>query len=255
MRDNSFFTETSRTVQLKKRVICFGDSNTYGVVAKWQQDGKPSDRYNEITRWPRVMQSCLGKKWEAIEEGMPGRTTIYSNISEDEDRHNTEADPSVGINYLLPCLLSHWPYNEVILALGVNDLQVNVHKEPVTEQELYNGMRKLAMVVLSMPRTCEEGWNRHLYLMAPAPVAQAEGRLEVTEAYGGERGIALSRSFPGIYRKLSEELGCGFIDAGCVAAPDKADGVHYTAESHIRLGKYVASRLRSGQEHSDWKKP
>lgn len=79
MRDDSFVTETSRTVQLNKRVICFGDSNTYGVVAKWQQDGKPSDRYNEITRWPRVMQSCLGEKWEAIEEGMPGRTTIYSN--------------------------------------------------------------------------------------------------------------------------------------------------------------------------------
>lgn len=105
-------------------------------------------------------------------------------------------------------------------------------------------MRELAMVVLSMPRTCEEGWNRHLYLMAP--VAQAEGRLDVTEAYGGERGIALSGSFSRIYRKLSEELGCGFIDAGCVAAPDKADGVHYTAESHIRLEKYVASRLRSG---------
>lgn len=234
-----------RTAQLKKRILCFGDSNTYGVVSKWRQDGKPSARYNEATRWPRVMQSCLGDEWEVIEEGMPGRTTIYGNIVEKEKQCSTAANPCVGIDYLLPCLLSHWPIDVVILALGVNDLQINVHKDFVTEKDLYEGMKKLAEVVLSLPRPAEGEWNRRLYLMSPAPIVQAKGRLEVTEAYGGERGIGLSESFSGIYKSLARELGCRFIDAGNTAVPDEADGVHYTAESHIRLGKYVASRLKA----------
>jgi hypothetical protein len=35
------------------------------------------------------MQSCLGDEWEAIEEGMPGRTTIYGNIIEKEEDTET----------------------------------------------------------------------------------------------------------------------------------------------------------------------
>ena len=35
------------------------------------------------------MQSCLCDEWEAIEEGMPGRTTIYGNIIEKEEDTET----------------------------------------------------------------------------------------------------------------------------------------------------------------------
>lgn len=54
----------------KKKILCFGDSNTYGVIPEKEASPYPSDRYDENTRWPCVMQKTLGiDQWDIIEEG------------------------------------------------------------------------------------------------------------------------------------------------------------------------------------------
>lgn len=52
----------------KKRIICFGDSNTWGY------NPVTGGRYDENTRWPMRMQQILGDEYQIIEEGQNGRT-------------------------------------------------------------------------------------------------------------------------------------------------------------------------------------
>ena len=55
-----------------KRILCFGDSNTYGT--------RPNGgRFDEQTRWPMRLQSLLGEGYAVIEEGFGGRTTVFDD--------------------------------------------------------------------------------------------------------------------------------------------------------------------------------
>lgn len=76
-------------------ILCFGDSNTYCT--------NPVDksRYDPHQRWAGILRDQLGENFWIIEEGQPGRTTVWT-------------DPIEGIKsgkeYLIPCLESHSPY-------------------------------------------------------------------------------------------------------------------------------------------------
>lgn len=104
---------------MQRRILCFGDSNTWGVIPRWEASPLPSERYDEHTRWPCVMANYLNHSqsddsWILIEEGLGGRTTIYHPESNETYR--------LGDAYLHPCLLSHRPLDYVVLMLGTNDL-------------------------------------------------------------------------------------------------------------------------------------
>ena len=65
-----------------KTILCFGDSNTWGSIASDRPTVQPSLRYDEHTRWPCVLGEELGPEYRVVEEGLSGRTTIYSIPSE-----------------------------------------------------------------------------------------------------------------------------------------------------------------------------
>lgn len=54
-------------------ILCFGDSNTYG----YRPDG--TGRFDEKTRWTCLLQKNFGNGHRIIEEGLCGRTTIFSD--------------------------------------------------------------------------------------------------------------------------------------------------------------------------------
>ena len=91
-----------------KRVLVFGDSNSWGhVPAK-------CTRYPEDSRWPAVAAALLGPEYQIIEDSISGRTTVYE-------------DPVVpfrcGKDNLGYSMLAHAPLDLVVLALGGNDLK------------------------------------------------------------------------------------------------------------------------------------
>ena len=57
----------------RRRVLCFGDSNTYGY------DPARDGRYGEDERYPMVLQDLLGDGWSVVEEGLPGRTAVFDD--------------------------------------------------------------------------------------------------------------------------------------------------------------------------------
>ena len=91
-----------------RRILCFGDSNTWGY------DPATGERFDEQTRWTGVLQAALGGDYTVIEEGLNGRTTVWDDPIEGHKN---------GHEYLVPCLETHRPLDLVVLMLGTNDLK------------------------------------------------------------------------------------------------------------------------------------
>ena len=86
---------------MRRHIVCLGDSNTHGYCPD------PADcadgscfRFNEEERWTCLLQQALGQDYLVLEEGLPGRTTVF----EDPVEEGLSALP-----YLYPCLMSQKP--------------------------------------------------------------------------------------------------------------------------------------------------
>ena len=94
---------------MKKRIVCFGDSNTWGYNAL------ESSRYGEEIRWTGRLQRLLGEEYTVIEEAQNGRTTVWDDPIENR---------LAGLTYLWPCMESHSPFDLLIIMLGTNDTKL-----------------------------------------------------------------------------------------------------------------------------------
>ena len=100
----------------KIRILCYGDSNTWGYIS-----GSDHQRYEEKERWPRVLANLLGGSFEVIEEGLNSRTLISNDPRVGKEGKN-------GYEYLIPCLDTHDPIDLVILMLGTNELKKSYNR-------------------------------------------------------------------------------------------------------------------------------
>lgn len=218
----------------KKQILCFGDSNTWGCIGKWAESDEPSKRFEPETRWPCVLQSDLGEDYHIVEEGLGGRTTIYSKPGEDW---------KTGEYYLTACLYSHRPLDMVIMMLGTNDLHVN---HDLTEETLGVGISRLVDMVKTCPNTGRESQPPKILLIAPPEVTPSspEGRWMVYDKFRRDVGRNLSLAFPRVYAQVAREKGCFFLNGQDYTVPGPADGVHITPDSHVRLGHAVAKFVK-----------
>lgn len=95
-----------------KRILCFGDSNTWGH----NPESKIGERFDNEFRWVKLLEKKLGKGYSVIEEGLCGRTINTDYLTAENWYKN-------GYKYLVPCLKSHNPLSLVIIMLGTNDLK------------------------------------------------------------------------------------------------------------------------------------
>ena len=204
-----------------RTILCYGDSNTWGF------DPETGERFGEDTRWPGVLRRELGEGYRVIEEGLPGRTTVWADPIEGEHKD--------GRAYLRPCLESHRPLDLVTVMLGTNDLKARFG---LSASDIAQGAASLAEMALRSG--CGPGGGAPaVLLVAPPPV----GRLtEMAEMFEGseEKSLGLSEH----YRRFAEGCGCEFLDAAEVIVSSDVDGIHFDAEEQRKLGGAVAARVR-----------
>ena len=56
-----------------KKILCFGDSNTFGF------NPETGARFDKNSRWSGILASLLFPEYEIIEEGMNNRTGFFKN--------------------------------------------------------------------------------------------------------------------------------------------------------------------------------
>lgn len=215
-----------------RKVLCYGDSNTWGTIPRWEDSPIPSFQYDDNTRWARVAAKKLGDGYRVIEEGLSGRTTIYD--LPDQPWEN-------GKTCLRACLMTHRQIDLVILMLGTNDLQL-----PPDSIVPGEGISELVDIIRDTPK-CGRGYvPPKILLIAPAEFRKADpnGRVGMYETLHGDEGRKICLTFPALYRKIAEEKGCYYLNAGLYAEPSPADGIHFLPEGHRRLGEAVAEKVK-----------
>ncbi|MEM7489556.1 MAG: SGNH/GDSL hydrolase family protein [Pseudomonadota bacterium] len=207
-------------------ILVFGDSNSHGSVAVTRLG--QTERHPPESRWPVVMARALGR--EVIAEGHPGRTSVHDDPIDGAHKNGLRALPVV--------LESHRPLDLVVIMLGTNDCKARFG---LRGWDIAAGLGKLAEMVLGSTAG-PGGGAPDAMLVAPVPVEEAGVLAEMFQG-----GRARSRAIAPALRDEAERLGCGFFDAGRVAAVDPVDGVHLTAEAQGALGlalaEAVATRL------------
>jgi lysophospholipase L1-like esterase len=212
----------------KKRIMCFGDSLTWGWIPV--AEGVPTSRYPSSQRWTGVMASHLGSDFEIVEEGLSARTTSLDD----------PVDPRLnGSSYLPSALASHLPLDLVILMLGTNDSKSTFRRTPL---EIANGVFKLIVQIAGSaggvgttypaPRTL---------LIAPPPLTPMP---DPWFAALFEGGYEKTKELAKLYRAVASFLKSDFLNAGDFITTDGIDGIHFTVQNNADLGRAVADKVK-----------
>ncbi len=204
----------------KIRVLCYGDSNTWGYNASTKL------RFPPEIRWTGLLAEKLGDRYVIIEEGQNGRTTVWDDPVEGEKN---------GLRYLTPCLESQKPLDFVALMLGTNDLKA---KFSVTAWDIALSVERLIKTIQNSESG--SGPKRPGILVICPPVKDPQNELKEMFAGGREKSFNL----PKHYQTIAERNGCLFLDANDHVELDMEDGIHFSVVGHRRLADAVAAKIQ-----------
>lgn len=204
------------------KILCFGDSNTYGY------NPENGLRYEKNERWSGILQEILCEDL-IIEEGLNGRTTIFDDPI---------AGDRVGIDALIPSIKEFSPIDLIIIMLGTNDVK---EKFNATPEDINNGIEMLIQKV-NINNKLFSNNNANILIVAPVPLAK--GICSMT--FVGEMGeIAYqnSKKLADLYEQTAQKYKCHFIDAGNYAKCSESDFVHLGKEAHRNIANAVANKI------------
>jgi lysophospholipase L1-like esterase len=204
-----------------KTILCYGDSNTWG----W--DPISESRFDKDVRWPGVLQQELGQDYEVISEGMPGRTTVWTDPIEGH---------MSGKDYLIPCLYSHKPIDLVIILLGTNDLKCRFG---VTAFDIAEGNGHLVKIIQNS-ETGPNGRSPQVLILIPPPLEKLS---KFAEIFAG--GVEKSENLNLQFKRVAELLECPYLDTSEYIFSSDVDGVHFDANAHNTLGHVVAQKVKT----------
>ena len=205
---------------MRKHIVCFGDSNTHGYCADPADSADGGNRFNEDERWACLLQKNLGEGYLVIEEGLSGRTTVF-----DDPLHEGLA----GIDYILPCLMSHEPVDLLIIMLGTNDTK---DRFCVTPEAIGIGMQRLVRKAQAT-----ECWGDHgpnILVVCPPPIGP-----ELNDPCMGTYCSERSKGLPGAFSQAAELTGVHFLDAGDCAF-NTVDYMHLCRKGHSQLAEKLS---------------
>ena len=201
-----------------RTVLCFGGSNTYGSIP-----GEEGGRFGRDARWPGVLARELGDGWHVVEEGLPGRTTVF---------HDPLSPHRRGADYLPPCLASHAPLDVVVIFLGTNDLKARCAAEPSDIAEGLAVLARLALVSGSGPN----GNAPHVLVLGLPRLGPV-----LPPDFAGAREKA--EALPPFVAQEASAAAVDVLDLSAVVAYSELDGIHLNADGHSATGAAVARRL------------
>lgn len=199
-----------------KKILCFGDSNTYGYIPN------NGARYDKNTRWTGVLSLLSHGKFEIIEDGCNNRTAFAANPA-----------GKIFTGYeILPELLTD-DFEAVVLAIGINDTQFLYNLSSI---EIASGVEKLINIVkVKSPQA-------KIILVAPSILT--DDVLNGNFACLFDRtSIEKSRQLPLLYQKIAEKQNIEFLDLNSVAKTSSLDGLHYAPEQHLKIAQAIFTIL------------
>ncbi|RJO60528.1 hypothetical protein C4544_04975 [candidate division WS5 bacterium] len=208
-----------------KRILCYGDSNTHGVLPG------SIGRYPADVRWTGILQNELGKGFEVIEEGLWGRTTNLDDPFPGFEDKN-------GKTYLFGCVRTHLPLDYVVLWLGINDLKKIFNRGG---QEVASGIEDLILSIREYILESKEKYSEPKIIIISPHILQ-DKVVEVKPHFEGapEKSKYLAEEF----EKVAKKYNCEFIDMAKNVIASEVDGIHLEKEEHAKVGKLLAKYIK-----------
>lgn len=208
-----------------KRILCFGDSLTWGHIP-----GSEHDRYPLNKRWTGILQTFLGNNYEIIEEGLCGRTL-------DTEDPTPGKEDRCGSKYFIPCIKTHDPIDLVILMLGTNDLKdkFDISSEslrPMLENKYIRTVKSHTSQVTEKPP--------HLLLISPPYIDTKKDFARSKYANSRTKLKELER----IYKELADQYKLPFLRSSEIVTTGK-DGVHFDHNNHKILAKKTFDKIQT----------
>ena len=202
-----------------KQILCFGDSNTYGLIPGTKE------RYPWEVRWTGILGEKVKEKgFRVIEEGLCGRTTVF----EDELRDNRR-----GVAALPMLLETHQPLEKVILMLGTNDCKTIYQ---ASAEIIGKGIEKLIHQIQAVDK------NMKILLVSPILLAEGVGEAGFDPEFGQE-SVETSKRLKEVYQKIAERNGCEFLAASDYAKASEVDREHLDESGHSLLAEAIFSKI------------
>lgn len=202
-----------------KRILCFGDSNTYGL----KPEG--SGRYDEQIRWTARVASRLGENYQIIEEGLCGRTTIF----QDELRPNRR-----GVDMVGALVESHNPIDVLVVMLGTNDCKA---RYKATAGIIARGMEQVVEQALAKSVN-----DTKVLIISPILLGQGVGEKGYDVEFD-KRSELESAALAEEYEKLAKRRGFYYLDASKFAEPSTIDREHLDETGHEKLAEAIYKKL------------
>lgn len=204
------------TNQISKRILCYGDSLSFGKIPG------PTQRYNVDERWTGLLQRLLGEKFEIIEEGLRGRTTDIN-------------DPNVpgknGLEYFQSCIASHLPVDLVIIFLGTNDLKEKFNRSPEQIAAVFKQYKES----ISIAANYLEEKEPQILLVSPPLINESHISADWGYAGGEEKSKKLGEE----YLKVANEINAHFLDLAPIIRPSDIDGIHLDKANNKKLAETI----------------
>ena len=194
------------------RILCFGDSNTWGY------NPRTGLRFPERDRWPAVLRIDLGDGFEIVENGLNGRRFLD------------------GTGELESLMHEHRHFDVILIYLGINDICFDRDTAP---GEIAAAAEALLKSVAGHFAELD-GASPDVILIGPPPVNEVQVR-DCFYEQEAEKAVRLCEEL----RALAGRSGAGFIDAGRIIETSPLDGIHLEEAAHRKLGLFVADYLRS----------
>lgn len=209
---------------MKKRILCFGDSNTFGFDAKTQ------GRFGDDIRWTKRLGKALGDNYEIIEEGLGGRNAVC----EDPLKEGMSA-----YTYLYPCLMTHKPLDLVIIMLGTNDSK---ERFSLTSFNIAMGIMRLTEKV----KNSGAGPNLEdppILIMVPPPIGEKYREKPAYLSMGRECDVKTKEMIPYL-KAMVKDAGHDFLETGLSIAMGSEDYMHLDEVGHTKMAILVEEKIR-----------
>lgn len=206
-----------------KTILCYGDSNTYGLKSDLVS------RYPRDVRWTGILQKKLGDDYYVIEEGLGGRTTVWDDPVEEHKN---------GKKYLLPCLDSHKPLDLVVIMLGTNDLKARFSVSPF---EIGTAMENLVKTILKSDAGIDFAPPKIL-LVTPVPIHSVGRTKDIDQMLPDMEKRSKALHF--YYQDIAERYHLAYMNPDGAVEVNEIDGIHYTAKGHAQMADLMVDKIK-----------
>ena len=209
-----------------KRIVCFGDSNTWGY------NPENGTRYPSSIRWTGVLQQMLGDEYLIIEEGQNGRTIANPDPAE----WGTKS----GIEYVIPMIESHMPMDMLIIMLGTNDLKAKFN---YPAPDIAGCLQNLLLKVKGHLNYHLGHPDLKILIISPPQIGEDIAASPFFPFVDADSIINVSKELPKWYKMVADQFECDFLDATSLVSGGKIDSLHLSEESHKVLAEAVYKKV------------